>query len=199
MKTNIKNFIHVSFSIALSLLLIASFNAMAQETRDGSGNREDYFNDTDMNDERIDSKEFEEVLSTAGYLDEWDLNDDDAFDDSEFNVVLYTVWDRDNDSQISQEEWETGTQNYIDEYDTEAYGQYEDWDTNKDQKVDINEFGTAIGKTNKFNENKADKMEKMSKEELTDAVFKIWDTDNDEYIEKIEFGNWTKRLDKDDN
>jgi hypothetical protein len=70
---------------------------------------------------------FNEGLRTTGYYDAVDMNDDSLLDQSEYSRGLYADYDRDNDLQITTDEFETGYTRYMGEgtYDSAMYDTYD--------------------------------------------------------------------------
>lgn len=71
------------------------------------------------------------------------------------------------------------------------------WDHN--EKVNFNEFTTGLKENNYFRSLHMNEDQKLSDQEVANAVIQIWDEDDDGNIERIEYGNWSARLDEDDN
>lgn len=93
----------------------------------------------------------------------WDGNGDSYVDDSEFGSALeeegyYDAWDTNMNGTIDEEEWQTGADQYLTDYD---YGTYTDWDADSD--------GT------------------LTEEEFNDGLFGIIDEDDDSMIAEEEW------------
>jgi hypothetical protein len=159
------------------------------------------------------SSEYNDAMSEASEVADWDTDGDVELDAHEFYVVNYRIWDTDDDSQISEEEWQAGMDSYIVDRSAEM-AMFPDWDTNQDKQLDVNEYTLAMVEIDPFEFNtnapRQIKDEKsmnndqiqnqdMQDDPMKDATVMIWQLDNDNLIEKITYGDWNIKLDEDDN
>ncbi|MEK6481339.1 hypothetical protein WJR50_27605 [Catalinimonas sp. 4WD22] len=148
------------------------------------------------------SDEYNEAMTQASEVTDWDTNNNGILDDNEFYVVNYRIWDVDSDGQLTNEEWQSGMDYYVTNYDMTDYGVFTDWDTNQDDMVDVNEYIIVMGENDVygFKESMKDTQSGQATAQNTeDPTLKIWHLDNDNLVEKIEYGDWSYTFDKDDN
>lgn len=157
------------------------------------------YREVDANqDKKVDRMELKEAISMAGMLANWDTNQNGYFDDKEFYTFTYRLWDSNHDGTISEEEWKKGI-THIENYNENQNGSFEDWDSDQNSKINFNEFTSGLKDNHYFRALDMNEDQKLSNQEVSNAVFKIWDEDDDDNIERIEFGEWTAILDQDDN
>lgn len=157
------------------------------------------------------SDDYNDAMSEASEVADWDTDGDGELDAHEFYVVNYRIWDTDDDSRISREEWQAGMDNYIVDRSAEM-AMFPDWDTNKDEQLDVNEYTLAMVEIDPFafdttapgqmkEEQSDDQMQyqEMQTNPMEDATVMIWQLDNDNLIEKITYGDWSIQLDEDNN
>jgi len=166
------------------------------------------------------SDEFEDAMSEAGEVADWDTNNDGVLDSNEFYVVNYRIWDADHDGMISMEEWNNGIDSYIPSENRDAIGNFNKLDTNNNDSLDINEYTMVMVEADPYEfELSMDEYQKQKQQgamdqsamqaqtdEQTqtdaidqDATVMIWQMDNDNLVEKITYGDWSVRLDEDNN
>ena len=117
---------------------------------------------------------------------EWNADGNNVLDKDEFYQGLYNVWDEDQDGEISDAEFTNGANNFFADYNFKEYGQYADWDTDSNNKLSAAEFREGMKGT-------------VDRDPTAHDLLVIWDTDNDDAIERIELDNITVRLDEDSN
>lgn len=117
---------------------------------------------------------------------EWNADGNNILDKDEFYQGLYKVWDKDQNGQIGENEFTDGANNFFADYNFKEYGQYTDWDTDGDGELTVAEFREGMKGT-------------VDQDPTAQELLVIWDTDNDDAIERIELDNITVRLDEDDN
>lgn len=162
------------------------------------------------------SEEYNDAMAEASEVADWDTDDDGMLDAHEFYVVNYRIWDTDNDSRITEEEWQAGMENYIIVDRQSEMAMFTDWDANRDDALDVNEFTLVMVEQDPFNfetsapglqmDGQAMQDEQMQEEdqnqadsEMEEPTLVIWQMDNDPIIEKITYGDWSMRFDEDDN
>lgn len=106
----------------------------------GCGQEEDAYDRIDTDDDN--------TVNRQEYLENW------------YGAGYFNLWDRNDDGQISEAEWESGLKANYEDY---AYtsGEFEEWNLNGDNFI--------------------------TKEELANGLFSIYDTDGDGEIERAEF------------
>lgn len=129
----------------------------------------------------------EPVLTTMSTsYKEWNKDGNNVLDKEEFYQGLYQVWDKDKNNEIGESEFTDGANNFFASYNFKEYGQYADWDTDNSGNLSVAEFREGMKNT-------------VDQEPTAQNLLVIWDTDNDDAIERIELDNITVRLDKDSN
>lgn len=177
-------------TVASFVFVLFSFAGYSQEMA---------YEEADANqDGKVETVELKEAISTVGMLAKWDTDENGYFNDREFYVFLYRLWDHSHDGNISEEEWKEGI-THMEGYDENEHGTFKDWDADNNGKVDFNEFTTDLKDNNYFRSLDMNEDQKLSDQEVANAVIQIWDEDDDGNIERIEYGNWSARLDEDDN
>ena len=124
------------------------------------------------------------MMSTS--YKEWNKDGNNVLDKEEFYQGLYQVWDKDKNSEIGENEFTEGVNNFFAEYNFKEYGQYDDWDTDSNGNLSVAEFREGMKNT-------------VDQDPTAQDLLVIWDTDNDDAIERIELDNITVRLDEDSN
>lgn len=104
----------------------------------------------------------------AGYTT-WDADRNNRVDRQEFETAFrdrdtYGDWDKNDDRRLDRDEWETGFNVYSSSYPYDEEGAFDEWDTERDDYIDENEF---LGGT-----------------------FDFLDDNDDDYIEESEYNNW---------
>ena len=181
-----KNIKIMNFSLSLIALFFFSPFLMAQDMQE---------NNVDKGD--IDKNAFAETIATIGYIADWNTTAEGVYDDPELYVTTYKIWDRDENQELSEQEWTRGVDYYIMDYDENEYGDFQKWDADRSGVVDVNELATAMKAAGFFKADQADT--NVSAEGMEDATLVLWDEDNDALIEKIEYGSYSQRFDTDDN
>ncbi len=116
----------------------------------------------------------------------WNKDGNNVLDKEEFYQGLYQVWDTDKDNEIGESEFTNGANNFFADYNFKEYGQYADWDTDNNGNLSVAEFREGMKNT-------------VDQDAVAQDLLVIWDTDNDDAIERIELDNITVRLDEDSN
>lgn len=103
-------------------------------------------------------------------FDDWDEDADELVDRNEFGQTFaesdyYDDWDANSDGEIDEAEWQSGIDNNFSNYDRDTYGDFNEWDTNRDRIID--------------------------EDELIVGNFTVWDTDRDGNIELAEYEAWS--------
>lgn len=125
-----------------------------------------------------------EVMATS-YKD-WNTDGDNVLNKEEFYGGLYQAWDKDGDGEITENEFSEGANNFFTDYNVKEYGDYSEWDSDGSGNVSVAEFREGMKAT-------------VDQDPTAQDLLVIWDTDNDDAIERIELDNITVRLDEDDN
>ncbi|MFP4095196.1 MAG: hypothetical protein ACLFUB_11965 [Cyclobacteriaceae bacterium] len=160
------------------------------------------------------SDEYNQAMSEASEVADWDTDGDGMLDDHEFYLVNYHIWDTDHDSRISQEEWQSGVDSYISSMKADKLGKFNDWDVDSNDSLSVNEFTLAMVEQDPFEfetsapkqmdttqtqQNNMAQQKDATQMKQEDATVMIWQLDNDDLVEKITYGDWEFVLDEDDN
>jgi hypothetical protein len=102
-------------------------------------------------------------------FDAFDLDNDNMLDQDEFRAAYedynyFENWDTDDDDDLDETEWQSGLDTYVPDYDATQDGIYTDWDLDNDGVLDNTE--------------------------LEDNVFDIYDEDDDDFLDEVEFDEW---------
>ena len=125
------------------------------------------------------------TMMSTSYKD-WNVDGNNVLDKEEFYQGMYQVWDTDKDEQISNSEFTEGANQFFADYNFKEYGKYDDWDTDHNSNISVAEFREGMKNT-------------VDQDPTAQELLVIWDTDNDDAIERIELDNITVRLDEDSN
>ena len=126
------------------------------------------------------------LTAMATSYKEWNVDGNNVLDKDEFYQGLYQVWDKDKNGQIGDTEFTEGANNFFADYNFKEYGQYADWDTDGNGELTVAEFREGMKGT-------------VDQDPVGQELLVIWDTDNDDAIERIELDNIIVRLDEDSN
>ena len=124
------------------------------------------------------------ALSTS-YKD-WNADGNNVLDKEEFYGGLYNVWDADQNNEIGEDEFMKSANEFFTDYNVKEYGDYAEWDADGNGNLSAAEFRSGMKAT-------------VDQDPTAQDLLVIWDTDNDDAIERIELDNITVRLDKDSN
>ena len=130
-----------------------------------------------------DNNAFYSTFASNNYYEEWDLNNDNLLDVTEYNAGFYDTWDVNNDNRLDQNEWNTALNDFGLENET-----WSDWDTNADGILDNNEFGVGFADTGWFSNWDLDRNNMLEEREYTDGLFRQWDRNRDNMLDDNEFG-----------
>ena len=125
------------------------------------------------------------TMMSTSYAD-WNTDQNNVLDKNEFYQGIMNVWDGDDDGSINKQEFQTGTKEFFANYNYKKYGRFADWDTDGDGSINQSELEKGM-------------MSTVTSDKAAEAFVTIWDTDNDDKIERVEMGDITVRLDKDNN
>ena len=124
------------------------------------------------------------VMSTS-YKD-WNKDGNNVLDKEEFYGGLYEVWDQNDSGEIEEGEFGEGANKFFTDYNVKEYGDYAEWDSDGNGNISMAEFREGMKAT-------------VDQDPTAQDLLVIWDTDNDDAIERIELDNITVRLDEDNN
>ena len=146
----------------------------------------------------LDTVRFNEGFGSTGYYDALDTDDDTFLNRSEYATGLYADYDRDNDLQITEDEFGLGTERY---YGT-GYtgGAFADYDRDASGYLDQSEFGEYYGTeyTGYYDDLDTDDDELLSAEEYGSGLYGAADANQDQVITIDEEGWFEGWFDGDD-
>lgn len=141
------------------------------------------FDGLDANgDSYLDGDEIAESADASGMFDAWNSDADSELDPDQVTGNAFSLWDRDGNGKLSEEEWETGSELwYPDDADVVVFG---DADGDGDSELDPDEFAerfdiSALGE--EWDSGTLDESE------FTSAYFGLYDTDDDGRISREEW------------
>lgn len=144
----------------------------------------DEYRAADLNrDQRVDTREFS---SLVGY-DDWDDNNDGNVDYNEFYDYNYGLWDEDDDGIVNQDEWNIRATEDTRNDGTDMYGNWEDWDTDKNGQLDEEEFRERSDRINPLRNWDGDRNDLVDEKEFREGLFNAWDKNRDGYLEEEEY------------
>lgn len=133
-------------------------------------------------DEFWDNDEFAEAYEAD--WDAWDVDTDGVLSRNEFYTATFASLDMNHDNRIAAEEWKKGYDSF-DEHAAE-----EDWeifDEDDDDFLNIEEWGKAFGDGGWFDDYDANKDGFIDDDEWNDGFFDDWDFNNDDMIDRKEY------------
>lgn len=134
----------------------------------------------------ISRSEFIEVFSEHYYQD-WNIRDDEYFDDEDFYHTSFSMWDTDEDSLLSEDEWGKGIEYF---YKENAAKDFIGADINKDGTIDHDEFVDVLDDTDFFEAWDVDANEHLNELEIARGVFNNWDRDHSNFLDPQEYENF---------
>lgn len=174
----------------LSLFLVAGIVACSGQTTEETVDDDliagaDVTEDVGLGVDTWDTNKFNTTFGTTNYYEDWDLNDDNIWDENEFYGGFYDTWDVNDDNQINENEWNTATNSYGIENETWSI-----WDTSGDGILDENEFRTGFGRTNYYADWDMDNDNMLNEREYTDGIFGLWDENEDGILDENEYADY---------
>ncbi|WPP51611.1 EF-hand domain-containing protein [Catalinimonas niigatensis] len=140
----------------------------------------------------IDNSEVDNAFTQSPYFKEWDQNSDQQVDEDEFYQGHVKVMDKDQNSSISNEEWDQAKSSYFAGYDNQPENM-EDWDADGDGDLTTEEVVTALEDTNYYKNWDNNSDGKIVEEEFAKNVFQTWDTDDNGLVQSEEYGEFHER------
>jgi len=146
--------------------------------------QEEAYDKFDANaDGNLDRTEFDEMYDSG--FSSWDFNGDEVINDREFYDRTYQNLDRNQDNQLSQEEWGEGYERMYGDYlDTNKYNQF---DANSDGHIDNGEYYDGFRNTDFYSSYDKDGNGSLSQEEINSGVYDRMDQDKDGSINQREY------------
>lgn len=142
--------------------------------------------DTDASGE-LSQSEFEDAFNKAEWFASYDKNQNDIFESDEFILASFDYWDHNDDDVLEEAEYNYGVRNFYYPYNYGLYGTYVDWDIDDSDNLEEDEFEAAYVNTDIFKSADTDENGKLSKDEISNLVFRAMDDDNNMQIAQTEF------------
>jgi hypothetical protein len=115
----------------------------------------------------------------------WNTDGEDGLSAEEFGATTVTLWDRDDDGLVSEDEWTEGTDRWFG--DDVDYGVWADWDMDGDSELDANEVREGFETNNLYDRVDGDADAIIDDEELADWFFDVFDLNDDAQIDTTEW------------
>lgn len=145
---------------------------------------EEQFTELDRDtDQRLTYEEFMAEVEYSDFLRGWDTNNDNRVTELELTDGLFTNWDRDEDNFIDGSEYQAFNSVWRDRHGDN----FTTWDTDDDDRLNREEFRTGLSETGAIREWDTDKDNEYSEEELRRATFESRDVDRDTYLTEEEY------------
>ncbi len=172
---------------------IAAFVALATVALGGCGDDNntaasvdvtvDEFSTLDASgDSYLDADEVAEWVDDKGVFRSWDEDADSELDRDEIAGNAFSLWDRDGNGRVSQQEWETATDLW---YPSGAnFRVYRDWDGDGDSELDADEFREEFD-TSTLGESW--RVDTFNAETFKQAYFELYDVDDDGRVSRTEW------------
>lgn len=150
------------------------------------------YHDWDVDEDRLLAvSEFGDWSRERGIFTRWDADADEGLAAGELGAGAGDLWDADADGTLGEEEWRAGARDW---YGDRDYGAFADWDANADATLDDEELGAGFESTGLFGAWDADASERVDESEFNEALFGLWDDNEDGTIDGIEWsaneGTW---------
>lgn len=138
----------------------------------------------DDRDRRLTESEFADVTRDRAFS-RWNTTADGGLDANELGTGLFGVWDGDNNDQVSETEWTSGTERWSRPGLT--YGSFGDWDRNDDGWLDQTETSSGLERANFLGAWDADRNNLVDDGEFGRGVFDGWDANDDQAVDANEW------------
>ena len=136
-------------------------------------------------DNRLARNEFD--ARWGGLYDRWDRDRNAAVSRDELADTWYDLWDNNNDNLVDEQEWNRATQSW--KFDGVAYNGWRDWDVDNDGRLVENEFDQRFGGI--YDRWDTDRNNSLTRDELRDTWWDLFDNNNDDFIDDNEWRNVT--------
>ena len=136
-------------------------------------------------DNRLARNEFD--ARWGGLYDRWDRDRNAAVSRDELADTWYDLWDNNNDNLVDEQEWNRATKAW--DFDGVAYNGWRDWDVDNDGRLLENEFDQRFGGI--YDRWDTDRNNALTRDELRDTWWDLFDNNNDDFIDDNEWRNVT--------
>lgn len=163
-------------SIGLTAIILVLTSAVAEVNMT--------FEDWDKNENGyISRSEFVDVF-VVHFIDDWDLLDDGYFDDEDIYKGTFKIWDVDDDTLLTEEEWLYGYDYYYGDY---VFDDFVALDTDGDGKLEYIEYYDILEESDFYENWDVNKDKNLNEYELARMLFNNWDFDDSNFIEPDEY------------
>lgn len=135
----------------------------------------------------IDDREFNSSYPESGLFKTWDMDSSNGVDPEEFFTSSYQMWDEDQDGILDANEWSAATTFYFSTRQFEKRGEFDEWDTNNNNKLERNEFAIYARGVAYFEDWDTNSDNRLDEEEFSQLIFRFYDLDRDGVIRENEF------------
>lgn len=137
--------------------------------------------DTDRDNE-LSEQEFNQGFSENVY-NRWNTDDEEGWlSEDEVTTGMYGAWDRDGSGWLSENEVEQGGRSW---FGTPV--DYDQWDTNDDQRVDQNEMRQGLRQNQTVRGWDQNRNQRWEETEMSGPLFNYMDRDGDDAIDGAEW------------
>ena len=141
------------------------------------------FGEWDMNqDQTLQRDEFTRWSSDEGVFDDW--IGDEGFDLEAFRGNVQDAWDIDDDGNITETEWQAGTQAL---YPDAQVGAFADWDADGDGNLTEEEMAAADERVDVQGALDANADGMVDEQDLGDFFFEVFDANGDGQLDTTEW------------
>lgn len=142
------------------------------------------FDNYDTNrDRNIDRNEFNERNNQNYQM--WDTNRDNNLDEREYYDYTFRSLDRDGDRDLNQEEWESGRDNVYGDYlDSDDFNQY---DRDRNQRMSQDEFDRSMRGTYFYGDMDTNRDRRVDTDEFNQRSFEGMDRNRDDRVDQSEY------------
>lgn len=138
--------------------------------------------DYDVNrDKKIDRTEFDTRVGEM--FGGWDADRNQTLSREELSATWRDLWDGNDDDFIDENEWSRATRAWT--FKDRDYGTYDTWDTNRDGRVNNEEFDSRMITVHDIFD--PDKNQSVKGDEFADTWWDLFDGNNDDFIDEEEW------------
>lgn len=127
--------------------------------------------------------------TTSNEFRTFDKDNNKIVNKNELYDGLFAILDSDGNNVVTEAEFKDSKQDFISKNPQGRFSSFSNWDTDTDNELTKEEF---IDKFSSI-------VDVPNNETLAQNTYVVWDTDNDDRIEKLELDNVVFRFDKNDN
>ena len=135
-------------------------------------------------DRRLTATEFAGVSRDRAYS-RWNTTADGGLDQNELGTGLYGLWDADDNNQLTESEWSTGTARW--NRSGVTYGEFGTWDANSDGWLDQSEMTGGLERAGFYSTWDTDRNDLVDESEFGGGLFDTWDANDDQAVDANEW------------